>query len=409
MNKKIVRKLITLGFTVFLTSFTLISSTYAFIILRRDAGIEDFTFGVKAVEGLQLSLDGKNFSQDISYDQIAVQIGKNVDAKNNSGKQEEHDADYYKNLFYGVKFNGVTPKADETPKDGVRKVLYNGTVPQFVKDKLIPLSSDFESLSEEDKKTVKYYQENYSNVLASIKDDNFNLHGTQDANSSEYIYFDLYFRIASTGIDPTNPKMYDLRFNSGTEIKTTSDATEVVLTNTCRDVEKTYKTNDIVKVKNEDAMRLAVVEEKEEKEGKSNSITVFEPNYGRGSSAIEDISYNGSSDKKDKLEYDYNLYHDKNYNLMYTYYNSTNPTAYFIKAADNNESFDTLHSFTEKNLGTFTPIYANENNKKTYSYNTIKLTFVLWLEGWDADYIFGVEANEISVKLKFEITESNNN
>lgn len=356
MNKKIVRKLITLGFTVFLTSFTLISSTYAFIILRRDAGIEDFTFGVKAVEGLQLSLDGKNFSQDISYDQITSKIEENAGVS-----------------FDAIKFNGVTPKAENG------KVLYNGNsnVPLFVKDSLVlDPSAD-----------------------PTGKNDIFYRHETEDALSNEFVYFDLYYRIASTSsLDYT--KKYNLKFypNSDSDpgTKITSDESNVVLTNACRDVKYEYTTNSEITVKNEDAMRLGVVDE-------NKSITVFEPNYGHGSSAIEGVSYNESSDEQDDSGYNYNLYHDKNYNLMYTYYNSTNPTAYFQKAADDNESFHTEHSFNDKVLGSFEAL--KDESGKPYSYNTIKLTFVLWLEGWDADYIFGVEANEISVKLKFKIEE----
>lgn len=355
MNKKIVRKLITLGFTVFLTSFTLISSTYAFIILRRDAGIEDFTFGVKAVEGLQLSLDGKNFSQDISYDQITSKIEENAGVS-----------------FDAIKFNGVTPKAENG------KVLYNSNsnVPLFVKDYLVlDPSAD-----------------------PTGKNDIFYRHETEDALSNEFVYFDLYYRIASTSsLDYT--KKYNLKFypNSDSDpgTKITSDESRVVLTNACRDVKYEYTTNSEITVKNEDAMRLGVVDE-------NKSLTVFEPNYGHGSSAIEGVSYNESSDEKDDSGYNYNLYHDKNYNLMYTYYNSTNPTAYFQKAADDNKSFHTEHSFNDKILGSFEALLDESGN---YSYNTIKLTFVLWLEGWDADYIFGVEANEISVKLKFKIEE----
>lgn len=353
MNKKIIRKLVTLGFTVFLTSFTLISSTYAFIILRKDASIEDITFGLKAVEGLQLSLDGENFSQDLSYEQITTKIEENCNIGNDGEKI----------TFDAIKFNGVTPKL----KENSNELDYDFTknIPYFVKDRVIP------------------------DPDPNKKDDLAGIHDYEDASSNEYVYFDLYFRIAySSGLDFT--KKYNLKFSSDTKIS--SDDTNIKIVNEAKTYNKDLKTGDEINVKTSDAMRLAVVDNQ-------RKLVVYEPNLGQGSTAIDGVVCTDRF-KEDKTDEDlFNLYHDPQYNLMYTYYNSTNPTSRFKQGAINNESFNTLSEFTNNDLGKF--------EAKNNEYNTIKLTFVLWLEGWDADYIYGVDANDVTVKLKFEITDAN--
>ena len=65
------------------------------------------------------------------------------------------------------------------------------------------------------------------------------------------------------------------------------------------------------------------------------------------------------------------------------------------------EGTETKNEFnaTDDIYGTF--VY----NDGTQSYNTIKLSVMIWLEGWDADYIMGITAQDVAIKLGFEITK----
>ena len=59
------------------------------------------------------------------------------------------------------------------------------------------------------------------------------------------------------------------------------------------------------------------------------------------------------------------------------------------------------NSVTHDTYGKF--VYDSTTN----SYNTIKLSVMIWLEGWDADYIMGISAQDVNIKLGFEVKKSN--
>ncbi len=143
-------------------------------------------------------------------------------------------------------------------------------------------------------------------------------------------------------------------------------------------------------------MRLAVVTPVTSTTTKP-TINVYEPSIGLGSYAydITDTTVIAAGLNDDN--------HDANKNAAYTYYNSLNPlspfTAYNGDYASYFEGTTTKTSFTNDVYGTF------KYDATTKTYNTIKLSVMIWLEGWDADYLMGITAQDVSVKLGFEITK----
>jgi hypothetical protein len=86
---------------------------------------------------------------------------------------------------------------------------------------------------------------------------------------------------------------------------------------------------------------------------------------------------------------------------MYTYYNNTHPLSPFDKAASDSDQFDTIHSedmYTTE-LGSF------EYDTESGDYNVVKLTVMIYLDGWDADYFMGINATDLDIRLGFEIKE----
>ncbi len=316
------RKLVLSIFMLFVTVVTLSSTTFAWFVKNREAWTDEFDLDIDSTEGLLISTDGVNFSQDVSLEDLKKAI------ENKTG------FDYTK-----INYNGVTLKHTD------KKISYDAdNHPIFQKD-----------------------------AVERIGDTDYYNHIMVDADSSEYIAFDLWLKVVTTG--EQHPE-YSLRFQETSYIK--SEAVEVELQNTLKTAEKEYVSGDKIIVNPADAMRLGVVYTQTEK----TNMKVFEPNLGLGSSAIEGKT---------------NQDNDKSLNAMYTYYNKTHPFSQFTVAASDGEGLNTEKKFENTVFGDFS--YSNEAK----DYNAIKLTVFVWLEGWDADYFMGVPASKIKVKLGFTI------
>lgn len=272
-----------------------------------------------------MSIDGVNFSQDISRDQIVQAIEQKMGVAYNS-----------------IQLNGVSLK-----HDAEQKIMYNTlSDPLFIKDSLLPNG-----------------------------DDRFT-HTYVDAAKSEYIGFNLYFKVITTGEEHAQ---YRLKIQDGSYIS--ANPQTITLDNRLSTQTTTYNAGDSITVNPKDAMRIGVTYQDEN----GNKTNVYEPNLGLGSSAIE-----GS--EKD--------IHNKNMNAMYTYYNNTHPLSEFTTAAEAAEGFNTIDTFSVGEYGEF------NYNTETQEYNTIALSVSIWLEGWDADYFMGLSVSDIRVKLGFTLEKN---
>lgn len=210
------------------------------------------------------------------------------------------------------------------------------------------------------------------NVLFDIQSEN----GFVQASNTAYIKFDVWFKPISSQESKTN---YALKLSDETYFK--SESVEVELMNRLVSGDTTYNAGDTITIDTSNAMRLGAI-----KEGAVNEMLIYElPNdKNLGSAAIEG--------KTDDL-------HDPSKNAMFTYYNSMFPEDPFLEAAPDSEAYQTIGFTSEENhLATFEPNAKGE-------YDAKKVTIYIWLEGWDADYFFGIPnlGKNISVKLVFKM------
>lgn len=319
MRRKLVLSLIMVCACI----ISIVSSTFAFIVINTDTPVEEFEFNIEGQSGIQISIDGKNFSQDITAKQVKEAVSGSVDA------------------FDKTMFTGVTLKHDANKK--IEMVDNN---PVFVKDNL---------------------DENKNHIMVDA------------TKNKDYISFDLWLRIDNTTSDKSD---YNIKFTDNTWIKADDYSTALVNTLTTQD--KTYTAGDVIKVNPANSMRLGVVKHQDS----SDLVNVYEVEAKSGASDLGSVAIEGGTGKNDPSK-----------NAMYTYYNSLHPLYPFTKASD--DGLEGFSSGVIKNDYTIDAIdsfkYVNED------YNDIHLTILIWLEGWDADYISSLPASRVSVSLEFEM------
>nr|MCR5232075.1 hypothetical protein [Acholeplasmatales bacterium] len=81
---------------------SLTASTFAYVIIGNSVEVQDFYFDIESQEGLLVSLDGTNYQQDITSNQIKEKIAGSV-------------TDFDKKSFIGV-----------TPLQEIGKIKYDG-------------------------------------------------------------------------------------------------------------------------------------------------------------------------------------------------------------------------------------------------------------------------------------------
>ena len=421
MNKrKGIRRLIALGSMSAFTLASFVTTTFAFVTLNTEATVSGFTFNITDQKGLLLSVDGDTFYQDIDSDLIKATILKNQ----NYGL--DPNVVNYKTNFSQISFEGITLGGKAQATDPLTAGIYseeyeykigNYIVPikdkkaTFVKDSLYKYSS--QDLDDIDASTDPQYTAEYKAKMR--ENDNFYGHAYKEAGWQDYVFFDLWAMVAD---DTQSGKDFDLKFSSRTEI--TGKEEKVTLLNNMTTtgaenhpegtgsrtdgrayVNGQYVAQDTIKVNPADAMRLGVVtldnsinaQNIGENNGERDTnvtdfkVNVFEVNKGLGSYAV---AGENTDDTRNPAK-----------NAMYTYYNSLFPLSPFTKGVDDNGQLNTKSTYTDTVLGTFT------YNNTTKGYNVVKLSVMVWLEGWDADYFAGIKDATVAVKLGFEIVEKN--
>ncbi|MCR5112627.1 MAG: hypothetical protein K6A63_01680 [Acholeplasmatales bacterium] len=333
-KKSLTRKLITSIATATMTAVCLTTTTYAWFTTNQVAWTEETDFNLDFYSGLLISFDGVNFHQDVTKEELYQAITGLTD------KTEAAEA------YANMSFDGVTPLHDA---DG--KVQHSNNDVSFVYDTV-------------DKQTKTHTQ------VAATKNEKF-------------IQFDLYFRIADGGtVTGTEVPSYNLVFTNDTEIglstylKSKSGVQNVELVTSLTTMTKTYNAGETLQADGGNALRAGV--QTYDSSSELDSFIVYEPvnEYNLGSAAIE-----GATDDL----------HNPAKNAMYTYYNNFFAEK-FTEAAADGEAFDTHSSFVDgTSLGKFEGVITKDSNgNDVYKYNDVKITMYIWLEGWDADYFYGI-------------------
>lgn len=351
-------KLILSGAATLALAVSLTATTFAYVLIGNNVTVEEFDFKVEGQEGLMISLDGENFSQDITSEQLKTRI---------AGSVEEFD----KNSIVGTT---VKHETGSTVYDTAGNLI-------FEKEHI-----EFDEVNE-------VYNRTYV-----------------DAQSTDYIKFDLYFKALNT---LTNTSSYNLSLGEMTHIKAPKDNVELIngfntweMNTDGKYVKKEHHRGDIITQNVANAMRLAIVNE-----DYTDKLQVFEvtDEYDLGSAAI-----NGKTDLK----------HDPYSSIMINYYNKIFPLYPFsfdghsnkfdvsdnelngVIGAEDGEAFNTIPQYGTKDaegkwvgqqVGTFTLTDVQ------------KITVYIWLEGWDADYLLGttVEGSKMTCSLEFNLTAAN--
>ena len=362
--RKLILSILSLSFTL----VSLITSTFAFVVMSSNVEVSA-EFNIEGYEGLGISLDGNEFTQDITSEALKTKVAGSVDAYN------------------ALSFRGVTPKQDNSGK-----IEYVSNEAKFNYDIVSNLDSNG-NIEKDSSNNVVYHHE--------FKD---------AVKNQDYLQFDLYFTALNS--KDTN-KSYDLFLVSekpnkiGTSVTGHSSEVELLASlNTPATIDTRtgnrnsgpyqgtpyvpgeYKAKDKITLDPANAMRIGVTSTLHQK------LNIYETPNSKdlGSSAIE-----GRTDDR----------HNKDLNAMYTYYNSWNILYPFTSAAADGEAFNTSDDYEKDANGDTYSLGVLSYISSLSGYNVIKVTLYIWLEGWDADYFLGVpvSARDLNINLVLELKE----
>jgi len=295
MNNKAL-KVILSSTAALASALSLSASTFAYVLIGNSVSVEDFQFNIEGQTGLLVSLDGENFSQDITSNMIKEKIGTTVE------------------LFDQKKFQGVTPKME------AGKVTY-------------------------DSEGAMQFQYDFANEANRV-------HTYKPAEANvDYIAFPLWFKAIST---TTATSTFHVVMGEKTKIESIEQNIDIQNTFTVKDAngndvtyapasvaagQNNYRTNVDQRVSN--AIRLGLYSYEEE-----NKLRIFEvtDDADLGTTAIE-----GSTDE-----------HDPARSIMYNYYNAVFPLYPFQTAATPGEAYQTIKQFGSGADTTWTGEYVTK-------------------------------------------------
>jgi hypothetical protein len=388
---KLIRKLVLGCVTVGFLATTLAATTYAWYKLGNAAFAESFEFNASTTEGFVVSVDGKNFKQKLSTEDIikAMIVGKSP----NNFKFDENG-----NLL-DLRNNNLKLEGNNLA------IVYQSVIA-------------LEPVTSKDGKTIKGLSGGTINETSE--------------SSSKYAYFNLYFRTVAASTEENisydiylDGLGYDDGHYSAPATSIWSDkATNVNLVANMTTYAKEYLKGEKVQVYTSNASRFSIqdlgyikeetVEEPIYDEEDPTLVidtkttivtTTTKPNadaktfelsedsqYDLGSFATD---YNSTTDTRTDVTAEQKQALDKlynsNYNAMYTYYNN-------IKTEDTLENklphFNTDLPQTIRSLTTFDENGVKINTKEVIatvkSGEVTKVAFRFWIEGWDGDCFDGL-------------------
>lgn len=359
-------KLILSGAATLALAVSLTATTFAYVLIGNNVTVEEFDFNVEVQEGLLISLDNVNYSQDITSDQLKAAIAGSVDA-------------FDKNIIQSTT---------------IRQTAGN------------PLIKNNEVIFE--KESV-----NFIKATNIDEDDRYERSYIEAEKNKDYISFPLYFQIEGT---PTAAN-YNLTFGENTYITGRKISEPLVSSfdtwirqDSGKYKKKSYLAESLITHNFANAMRLGIYNE-----DMVNPLTVYEvtDEDDLGSAAIT-----GRTDLK----------HDPYSSVMINYYNNVFPLYPFktgnkVTLGENDEeieevfgavdgtAFDTVDHFYTKNgngevLGETVGKFTKDASNK---FEVLQITVYIWLEGWDADCLGGITdySPQIKCGLEFNLIESN--
>lgn len=343
------KKLIMSIFTLGLTAATLTTSTYAWFSKNTETWVDDFNMTIENTESLLISVDGKIFKSSLDETDIKKAISAKL-----LGKSTVDLTDDEVNAYQNIELSTVS-------------------------------TSDLSNFVTIDSKK---YSNGYYTPVKVTADESLGY-------VTSYISFDLYFRKESTQGISNSAEKYDLMFVDDTYAETN----EVKSTSFTADTETIKLNNALTALENGNVIKYGPNEDDEHKNitvnpadairvgvygSYNNTSYIYEPNLGLGSYAYK--SHEGYNDK-----------YDPNCSAMLTYFNNI----YKYDLAPLEDEIKT-YDLSDKALDTF---IVTTNSDGEMIYQDVCLTVYIWLDGYDADYIPGIDVSSIKTYLSFYVKE----
>ena len=343
---KVRKKIFLAGLTILLLLVTTVSTTFAWFSLNDAAWVDDFDLEIYSTDKLLIRHETGNYKQVLTTDDV-------VDAINNgreSGHITELDDISLTSVHSqdGLSFFKLQPTYDDMNRQSVSLV-------------------------------------------------------TADVNS--YLLFKLIFTVDSTAGEGQVRPEYHLKFSQNVEaggVKKTSFTANnqtIKLVNQLVTPSGIKNAGDNIVVNPVNALRLSVKSNQSQ-----NYIYEFTESNSLGSYACYDLTLNELGKTSDS---------DKRYscstNAAHTYFNEINndilkPLGYFETGEEKEAAVDYVSELLGKvkyNFSDSLGVFGYD--EELQSYNEVALTLGIWLEGFDADNLIGLDANKINCLLSFAI------
>lgn len=342
MRRKLFLSFITL--VLLITVFT--TSTFAWFKINSSAMINGFDFQVHGGEGFLISANGTNFYNSLSKEQMLEAIVLGYD----------DETFEYQNSKLVYKETGNKVTYEELTKILQSKLL------------LAPLTSN-DGI-------------NFEDMIGA----------DTNASSGQFIEFDLYFKTVSNYVEDN--MVFEIYFNhqetsadDGTQVVPTtisSNISELVLTAPMTTINGQLNKFDTITVSSANAIRMSV----EDTTLAEPQATIYEfyNSYDLGSYATD---YDGDDELLNKL-------YNSNNNAMFTYYNNNKVHLHHLEPLSYEDMPKTIRYENNSGIEFEKPITTLYSGSEAS-----KITFRIWIEGWDADCFDGL-FESISVRLTFK-------
>lgn len=347
---KIRKKLILAGFAILSLLITTVTTTFAWFSLNDAAWIGDFEMEIYSTDQLLVRHESGQFKQLLTQKDVVAAI--------NDGRVfDKIDS------LDDIKLSSVTSMDGES----------------FIS--LVPKYDDM------NRKTLEW----------------------KVADLNNYLEFKLVFKFdeAESKEGDIHPDyLLTIAENDEEGVKGTSftslDQT-IKLVNSLNAQGKQYHMDDTITVNPVNAMRLSIIGDPEGSNSKVNYVYELGTESDLGSYAIAESILT-------RLEIGDAKY-ASGYNAAFTYFNNINSN--LLKPMGIHEEFYELDVETENVKALLDKIRYNFNddlgrftyNEETKAYNDLSITIRLWLEGFDADNLIGLDASDIKCLFSFKVKE----
>ena len=347
------KKIFLAGLAVLLLLITAVSTTFAWFSLNDAAWVDDFDLEIYSTDKLLIKNDVSSYKQMLTTSDIVDAINSDresgqITSLNEISLTSVHSID-------GINFFKLQPSYDDMNRKSVSLV---------------------------------------------------------EADQNSYLSFSLTFMVEASEHEGQVHPTYNLKFSENEEsegVKKTSFTSNnqtIKLVNELSTKNGVMFKDESLIVNPVNALRLSVVQTSKSANQNNGYIYEITDSNDLGSYACSDVIL---------AEIDrFDVKYSKTYNAAYTYYNSINndilnPLGYYYDEKDRESSMEYVNNLFNKLRYDFSDSIAKFTyNQETKSYNEVTIKLGLWLEGFDADNLIGLDVSKIKCLLSFTLEEEVN-